>query len=427
VWASTANGTAHLVRGSVGTHPGSPPVTPPSVGGASRGPVDGLFAGLMSGTSLDGVDAIVLDIRGGDPFRIEWSVAAFGSVPYEAAERARIRDAIESGGVRDLALLDRDLAEWFVRALTEVLADAGLAASDLVAVGSHGQTVWHEPPGAEGPGTTLQLGDAATIAEALAVPVVSDLRSADVAAGGHGAPLVPWGDWVLLRRPDTGRALQNLGGMGNVTFLPADGSRDGVLGFDTGPGVALIDRTAALASEGRDAWDRDGVRAARGRVDEPLLARLADDPFFRTPPPRSTGRERFGDALVATLVADVHPSRSSDWDDLLATLTRFTAWSVADAYRRFLPMGRVDEVVLTGGGARNPSLVTAIAEALAPMPVRTGAEALGIDPDAREAAAFALLAWARLNGIAGNVPAVTGAAGLRVLGALHEGRGARGG
>lgn len=386
-------------------------------------PVDGLYAGLMSGTSLDGVNVVLLDVRGSDAATIDWSMVAFRSTPYQPSERDLIRSAIYQGGAKDLALLDRDLAIWFARALDEVLAGARIDASRLVAVGSHGQTVWHIPPTGAGRGTTLQLGDAATIAEMAGVPVVGDLRSADMAAGGQGAPLVPWADWALLRRPGTGRALQNLGGMGNVTFLPSDGSLAGVRGFDTGPGVALIDRVAHLASGGVEAWDRDGMRAGRGRVDDTLLSRLLTDPFFDEAPPRSTGREHFGDAMVDELVAESAISDDSGWDDLLATLTRFSARSVADAYDRFLPVGEIDEVVLTGGGALNPSLVGALREELAPVPVLTGEAALGIDPDAREAAAFALLAWARLGGIPGNVPAVTGAIGPRVLGAIHDGVG----
>ena len=266
---------------------------------------------------------------------------------------------------------------------------------------------------------TLQLGDAAALATDLGCPVVADFRSADMAAGGQGAPLVPWPDWVLLRLPGRGRALQNIGGMGNVTWLPAEGGPERIRGFDTGPGVALIDRAAELASGGRKSMDRDGRRAASGRVLEPLLAELLADPFFAEPPPKSTGRERFGDARLDGIVAARRPESDGEWNDLLATLTELTARSVALSYARFLPAGAVDEVVVTGGGARNPTLVAAIRRHLAPLPVRTGAEALGLDPDAREAAAFALLAWAHLNGIPGNVPAVTGARVPRVLGALY--------
>ena len=381
--------------------------------------MEGLFGGLMSGTSLDGVDAILLSLRGSDPAEVEWEVAGFLSRAYDPGVRGRLRAAIDSGRARELAWCHAELARASSSTLRTLLREASVEGAALAAAGFHGQTVWHEPPGGEGRGVTLQLGDAAALAEELGCPVVSDFRSADMAAGGQGAPLVPWPDWVLLRRPGEGRALQNLGGMGNVTWLPADGRPEGVRGFDTGPGVALIDRAAEVASGGGVSMDRDGRRAAAGSVLEPLLEELLSDPFFGEPPPKSTGRERFGDARLRELLAASPPESDAGWNDLLATLTELTARSVALSYERFLPAGTVDEVVLTGGGARNPTLVAAIRRRLAPLPVRTGSRALGLDPDAREAAAFALLAWARLNGIPGNVPAATGARGPRVLGALY--------
>jgi anhydro-N-acetylmuramic acid kinase len=384
-----------------------------------RGTTVGLFGGIMSGTSLDGVDAVLLEVRGSDPTSVDWSVVGFATAPYASDERARIRSAISTGGARDLALVDRDLGLWFARAFGALLDKVGVGAAEVTAVGSHGQTVWHEPPIPGGTGATFQLGGPAYLAEALGCTVVGDFRSRDVAAGGQGAPLVPWADWVMLRRPGRGRALQNIGGMANVTFLPRDGALAGVKGFDTGPGVALVDRAVQLASDGVEAWDIGGRRAARGAVNETLLTELLQDPFFAEKPPKSTGRERFGDARLDEIVRAESPGSQRAWDDLIATLTHLTARSIANSYERFLPTGAIDEVVITGGGALNPTLVGAIRDALAPLRVETGAEALGIDPDAREAAAFALLAWARVHEVPGNVPAVTGARGPRVLGSVH--------
>ena len=378
-----------------------------------------LYGGLISGTSLDGVDAILLDIRGDDPSSVEWDVRGFLSEPYDAGEQAFIRHAIESGGAGDLARVHARLGSSFSRAFRNLLTQQGTDPGSVAALGSHGQTVWHEPPTEIHRGVSLQLGDPAILAEDLGCPVVSDFRSRDMAAGGHGAPLVPWADWALLRRLGIGRALQNLGGMGNVTFLPADGELEGVLGFDTGPGVALLDRAAQLASAGAEAWDQDGRRAARGSALPGLLDELLRDEFFSEAPPRSTGRERFGGQRVTEIVETLAPDTEAAWDDLLATLTELTARSISTAYERFLPTGAIHEVVLTGGGARNPTLVAALKRELDPLAVRTGSQALGIDPDAREAAAFALLAWAHINGFAANVPAVTGARGKRLLGALH--------
>jgi anhydro-N-acetylmuramic acid kinase len=209
--------------------------------------------------------------------------------------------------------------------------------------------------------------------------------------------------------------------MANVTWLPPSGSGEPLLAFDTGPGVALLDAAAGMATRGRERMDRDGGLARAGRVREEILARLLAHPFFREEPPRSTGREVFGSGLVRGLVEEMDPEASpGGWPDLLATLTAFTARSIGDAYRRWvLPRG-VDEIFLLGGGAHNPALARAIARELDPVPVKPGTE-LGMDPDAREAAAFALLAWAHLRGRAANVPEATGSSGSRVLGSLTPG------
>lgn len=404
-----------------------------------------LVGGLLSGTSMDGIDALLLRVEGDDPGALAWEVVAFDTFPWAEELREGMRRAMSVGGTdaRGLARLHVELGQGFAEAFLQLLETSGTAPDEVAALGSHGQTIWHEPPpGASGSsrasarGWTLQLGDASTLAERTGIAVVHDFRARDMAAGGHGAPLVPWADRVLLHRPGVGRALQNLGGMGNVTFLPASGAWDEILAFDTGPGVALVDAAfrraeAALGSTGGSGFDVDGRRAARGRVDEAILAGLLADPFFDMPPPRSTGRERFGDARLEALLAELAPRlREADtgaWDDLLATLVELTARSVARAYRDHLPVEGIHQVVLAGGGARNPTLVRAIEGALSReiggAAVETGAAALGVDPDAREAAAFALLAWAHLRGIPGSLPRVTGAAGPRVLGSYVPGAG----
>jgi anhydro-N-acetylmuramic acid kinase len=333
---------------------------------------------------------------------------AFSSVPYPDERRARIRAALDGAGPEHLCRLNVDLGEWLAEGALEACRAAGLAPEEVDAVGSHGHTLWHLPPGEHGRGATLQIGDAATLAERTGIPVVSDFRSADVAAGGHGAPLVPWPDRLLFSVPGKGRALQNLGGIGNVTWLPPRESDEALLAFDTGPGNVLLDLAAERASGGRLFCDLDGALASRGRADDALLERLLADPFFSREPPRSTGRERFGPALVDGLARErgLEPGREEGWPDLLATLTRFTARSIGDAYRRWVVPRGVEEVVLTGGGALNPELARAIAEELAPLPV-LGRGALGMDPGAREAAAFA--------------PSATGAAGPRVLGCYTPG------
>ncbi len=377
---------------------------------------------MMSGTSLDGVDAALLEVDGTTPGTFSWRLLGFHSESYLPEERDSIRRAIEGGGPAELARLHAVLGERFARCALAGCARAGVDPGSVAAIGSHGQTVWHDPPSGGARGATLQLGDPATIAEITGIPVVSDFRTRDVAAGGHGAPLVPWPDRLLFSAPARPRALQNLGGMANVTWLPAASGTEPVLAFDTGPGVALIDTAAELATGGRRTFDADGELAAAGRVDEDLLEQLLQHPFLRRRPPRSTGREVFGSAFVAGLIEDRAPRSHRDWADLVATLTAFTAASVADAYRRWvLPRG-VSEVLLAGGGALNPVLAGMIAERLAPVPVRD-LSVLGLDPEAREAACFAVLAWAHLHGLPANAPDSTGASGGRVLGSLTPGRG----
>lgn len=375
--------------------------------------------GLMSGTSMDGVDVALLELRGEDPATLEWELVAFRSVPYDGERRDRLRGAVDGGGAEALCRLHADLGGWLAEAARITLEGAGVAAADVTVVGSHGHTVWHAPPDGPRRGATLQLGDPATLASGVGIPVVADFRAADVAAGGHGAPLVPWADRVFFTRRGRARALQNLGGVGNVTWLPPRESSREPVAFDTGPGNGLLDAAAREATAGARTMDEDGRMAAAGTPDPELLERLLGHPFLAQEPPRSTGREAFGPELVRTLAGarGLEPGGTAEgWRDLLATLTELTARTVADAYRRWVePLG-VDEVVLTGGGARNPELVRRLREALAPLPVATGSDALGMDPDAREASAFGLMAWAWLRGIPANVPAVTGAAGPRVLG-----------
>ena len=378
--------------------------------------------GMMSGTSLDGVDAALLEVGGATPATFSWRLLGFHSESYPPEERDSIRRVIESGGAAKLACLHAVLGERFARCALAACARAGVEPGSVAAIGSHGQTVWHDPPSGDARGATLQLGDPATIAEITGIPVVSDFRTRDVAAGGHGAPLVPWPDRLLFSAPDGPRALQNLGGMANVTWLPAASAREPVLAFDTGPGVALIDTAAELATDGRRTFDADGRLAATGEVDEDLLERLLRHPFLHRPPPKSTGREVFGTEFVRSLAERRAPRTRRDWGGLVATLTAFTAASVAEAYRRWvLPRG-VSEVLLAGGGALNPVLAGMIADRLAPVPVRD-LSVLGLDPEAREAACFAVLAWAHLRGLPANAPKATGASGARVLGSLTPGRG----
>jgi len=372
--------------------------------------------GLMSGTSLDGIDAAIVDFEGASEADLKWRCKGFVSIPFNGAQRELLHEAMVRGGPAQLCEVHGRLGEWFAQAVRRACDEAGVPLASIDLVGSHGQTIWHQPPQAGRRGFTLQLGCASTLAERTGRPVVSDFRTRDMAAGGQGAPLVPWVDRALFSAPGKRRALQNIGGMGNVTWLPPRGEAQDLLAFDTGPGNVMIDAAVELATLGAQGFDRDGQWASRGRVRDDLLAQLLQQPFYARQPPKSTGRELFGKAMVADLVARHSAgSPSLPWEDFIATLTALTARTIGDAYRQWLVPRGLDEVFVTGGGARNPVLLEAIRTELAPLPVRTGDE-LGVDGDAKEAVAFAALAWAHVNRVPCNVPAATGAEGPRVLG-----------
>jgi anhydro-N-acetylmuramic acid kinase len=379
-----------------------------------HGAADVRVIGLMSGTSLDGIDAAIVRFEGGEA-DLEWRLEAFHTRPFDAAARDRIHAAIRGGDARTLCRLNVDLGEWLASAALEVCANAAITPSAVDLIGSHGQTIWHEPRSRERRGATLQLGCAATIAERTGIDVVSDFRARDVAAGGEGAPLVPFADRLLYAVPGRTRILLNIGGMANLTRVPPRGDPAPLIAFDTGPGNALIDAAVELATGGRETFDRDGARARSGVIDDARLDRLRGDEWFERPPPKSTGREKFGLAFVRQLADGIAPADEAAWSGLIAVLTALTAATVADAIARRVPSARGDDLVVTGGGARNPVLVGALRQRLPQLNVLTGPEA-GIDADAKEAIAFAALAWAHRRGIPGNVPEVTGADGPRILG-----------
>ncbi len=360
-----------------------------------------LGVGLMSGTSLDGMDAALVRFDG--PIRA--SLLGFVTRTYSDPERAALLGGIQHGGARDLALLHARLGEWAADAVQAVL-DAGRARpTDLDFIAFHGQTIWHEPPA-----VTWQLGEPATLAERFGVRVVSGFRGRDLAAGGEGAPLVPIADLLLFGAADRGRILLNIGGMANLTYVPRLAVEDGAVAFDTGPGVAVIDAVARRVDPSRS-YDRDGVIAARGRVDATVLAELLADPFFQATPPKSTGRERFGNGFADRLWARL------PGPDAVATAAALTAHSIAAAIDRWTPPGV--EVVASGGGCHHPGVWGELGRRLAAQgrALRRFDE-LFFPGDAKEAVAFALLGYLTLHGQPGNLPAATGAAGHRVLGTI---------
>jgi len=370
------------------------------------------YLGLMSGTSLDGISAAVVRFHpeGDDTPRLRPELLAFAVSSYDDAQRKRLHDAMRQGSAREYCRLAFDLGAWFADAAAAVLAESGIARDELRAVGSHGQTLWHEAPH-----STWQLGEAAVIAERLGCDVVSDFRVRDVAAAGQGAPLVPIADALLFSGMEW-RALQNIGGIGNVSVVPPGGDAAGVRAFDTGPGVAVLDAVVRrLAPE--LPYDVDGRLARQGTPIEPVLAELLDEPYFHAPPPKSTGRELFDPAYVDRFLARcAAASPDATIADLVATATALTARSIADAYRRFVPEP-ITEVLVSGGGAKNPALIDMLAPLVAPLRVRQFDEEY-FDGEAKEAVAFALLAHLHCERLPGNVVGATGAKGPRVLGKL---------
>jgi anhydro-N-acetylmuramic acid kinase len=362
-----------------------------------------LYLGLMSGTSADGIDAALVRFSDGKP-----RLQATNNLPWPEDLRAQILILAQSDTPLDLdtfGRLDVRIGHCLADAALALLRHSGTAPGDVRAIGSHGQTMRHRPSGPYP--FTLQLGDPAVIAERCGIDVVADFRRADVAAGGQGAPLLPAVHAMLLGRPGHARVVLNLGGIANITVLGADG---GVSGFDTGPANGLLD--AWCQRHRGEAYDRDGAFAASGRVNPALLQALLDDPYFALAPPKSTGREYFHLAWL-----DGHPQQAAlDPADVQATLLELSARSVVAAIDRHA--ASASEVLACGGGVHNGALMHRLGELLAPRDLFSTARE-GVDPDYLEATAFAWLARQRVLGLPGNLPAVTGARGLRVLGALH--------
>lgn len=387
--------------------------------------------GLMSGTSADGIDAVLAEIdeRDGQLRMEQLAAASLGWPPAERDEIFRLFTAAVDS--RSVCRANARIGRRFAQAALAVIDAAGLTPDDVDLIGSHGQTIWHEV--VEGRvDSTLQIGEAAVIAEETGITTVANFRSADVAAGGQGAPLVSIFDWLLMRPPASlggWRALQNIGGIGNVTFLPpADLSaeKSPPLAFDTGPGNALIDWAAVEMTGGRQTFDAESRLARQGRASLETVARWLDEPYFRRTPPKTTGRELFSAGLAQRRQEEAQHAGLSP-ADFIASLTELTAASIADAYARFAP-GPVAEVVVAGGGARNPLLMERLGEQLArrlgrsvPLLRHTDIPGAPGDGDSKEALTFALLAWLAVHGRAGNVPACTGATGERILGQIAPG------
>jgi anhydro-N-acetylmuramic acid kinase len=393
-----------------------------------------VVAGVMSGTSADGVDVAVCRIspapvKGGTP-RVK--LLGHVGVAYPKDVRAAVLCAMDADAipVADLARLNWRLGEVYADAVEKAQSKLGVK---IGLVGCHGQTVYHQGAAEKYLGKTLrvtwQMGEAAVIAERLRVPVISDFRSADVAAGGQGAPLVPMLDHCMFRSAKLSRVLLNLGGIANLTAIPAEADIDGVMAFDTGPGNMVIDACMRRLYERE--FDKSGVVARSGNVLKDVVEKILKESYFSALPPKSCGREQFGEAFVSRFIAMCLRAggREDRDEDVVATATALTAASIVDAYRRFVwghvgqaaPLSPV-EFVVAGGGTKNDALMGMLRDELEPLKVKVRLmEEFGVPAQAKEAVAFALLAWLSWNRLPGNVPTATGARGVVVLGKVSHG------
>ena len=365
-------------------------------------------AGVMSGTSLDGIDVAVVDIARG-----RHTLAAFRTTPYPKKVREAIL-AVSNTQTHTAAIarLNFKLGELYAA----TVRDSGVPLRSIDLIGCHGQTIYHE-----GRVATLQIGEAAVIAERTGRPVVSDFRPADIAAGGQGAPLVPYVDYLLFRHPRRGRVALNIGGIANLTAIPAKGGAGDVVAFDTGPGNMVVDGLVREFTGGALAYDKDARIAARGTVDQALLKRLLAAPYYRRRPPKSAGREQYGSEFLAALRATSLP-----FETLVATATAFTAATVAIGIQRWVgPKFCVEDLIVSGGGSHNPRMMAYLAAFLPEMRVTTSAE-FGIDVDAKEAIAFAILAYETWRRRPSNLPSATGAKRAVILGKITHTSAVRG-
>ena len=381
-----------------------------------------LVIGLMSGTSADGVDVAITEIRGKHD-RLKVTLKHFDSISYPPSLRRRILDAAERGTIAEICHLNVLLGEIFAKATNKAIVGAGLKPQQVHLIGSHGQTLHHLPQPIRERGigsirSTLQIGDPCVIAERTGITTISDFRSRDLAAGGEGAPLAPYAHHLLFGSQSKARLVVNLGGIANVTILPAGADLQNIRAFDTGPCNMLLDGIITQLTRGKQTMDRGGRLAKRGRVDATILRFLLSHPYLRKQPPKSTGREEFGQPFWEKLLRRAH-KRSLSLEDILATCCRFLALSVVGSQTWIRE--DIHEVIIGGGGIYNATLVKELKDAFAPTPVRTMDEC-GSHSKAFEGIAFAILAYQSYHGACSNVPSVTGARHPVVLGTLAPGQ-----
>ena len=381
--------------------------------------------GLMSGTSCDGIDTCLVKITGNGS-STEIDIIEFETYPYKKEIRKLIFDASkkQTGTVDKICQLNFTLGKLFADAARQIAGKSSIPISDIDIIGSHGQTIYHisslKEKADKKVRSTLQIAEPSVIAQETGVTTVGDFRTRDIAAGGEGAPLVPYADFILFGKDGIDRAVQNIGGIANVTFLPAGCSINEIIAFDNGPGNMIIDHFAEIITGGKYKYDKDGELASKGKLNQALLERLCSHPYLSIPPPKSTGREDYGIQFSDDLYKELRQD-NVDVLDAITTVTAFTAKSISDSYRRFIqPSYKISEVVMSGGGVYNSILFQFLKDYLGDMRIRKVDE-FGIPSDAKEALAFAILANETICGNTGNVPFATGARERVVLGKIIPG------
>ncbi|HUP61754.1 MAG TPA: anhydro-N-acetylmuramic acid kinase [Thermoanaerobaculia bacterium] len=361
-----------------------------------------VVAGLMSGTSVDAIDAVLVRIAGDGHTKAVMEKLRFDSFPFPGDIRTRVKTLFDpnKAHIDEICQLDFIVGEMFAGAVNKLIEDAGMKNDEVDLIAAPGQTIWHHPRPVTAEWLdqpiatrgTLAIGQSAVIAERTGILTIGDLRVRDVAAGGHGAPLVAYFDWAQLRHPQRARCMQNIGGIANVTYVPPGAKIDDVFAFDTGPGNMVIDELVFLLSDAQESFDRDGARAARGTVREDVLAWALSEPYFDLDPPKTTGRERFGRQFARRMIEKFFDAAP---DDLVATATTLTIESIVRAYERWIfPRGNVDDVIVAGGGAKNPVLLRMLRERLPQCGVEVYEHL-----EAKEAMAMALIANDSLLGL----------------------------
>ena len=378
--------------------------------------------GLMSGTSVDGIDAAIVEIRG-HGLETEINLIAFETYPFPSGVPQRILALCQpdTGRVDDICEMNFYIGHLFAEAVKHILQKSGISASDIALIGSHGQTIHHLPKDASTNHSaspypsTLQIGEPAVIAHETGIPTIADFRVADMAAGGQGAPLIAYPDYLLFRDSVKKVGLLNIGGIANLTVLPANCSLDSVSASDTGPGNMCIDAGVREITEGAERYDQAGRRAAQGTAYQPLIDEWLKHPFFQLQPPKTTGREMFGNTFAMECLTACRKHGLSD-NDAIATLTELTVQTIANYIEQFVAkQNPIDVLYVSGGGVHNRTIMRRLGELLTDTAVEP-VDNSGISADAKEAIAFAILANESLHGQAGNLPSATGASVRKILG-----------